>query len=170
MQPEMDREEDHRVEEIWSLLEPVIASAGMEILEIEYRRESIGWVLRIYIDSERGVSVDDCASVSRTVGDVLDVSEVIRNSYNLEVSSPGLDRPLRRWEQFQKHIGDVVEIRTISPLQDRRNFKGLLREASPERVVVESEGKNHDIPLTLVERARLLYFESAKRKAPHPAV
>ena len=160
----MNTEEDRLIEEIWSLLEPVIVSEGMEIVEIEYRRESVGWVLRIYIDNEKGVSVDDCAAISRTAGDVLDVADLIRNSYHLEVSSPGLDRPLRRWEHFRKYIGDIVEIRTISPLQSRRNFKGLLREASPDQIVIESEGKSHTIPLALVERARLLYFESEKHK------
>jgi len=165
-----DREEGHLIEEIWNLLEPVIVSGGMEIVEIEYRRESTGWVLRIYIDNERGVSVDDCATISRTVGDILDVSELIRNSYSLEVSSPGLDRPLRRWEQFQRYTGDIVEIRTSSALQGRRNFKGLLKEASPEQVVIEAEGKSHTISLQLIERARLLYFESEKRKMKNPPV
>jgi len=166
------KEEDHRIEDLWSLLEPVVASAGMEILEIEYRRESIGWVLRIYIDSEKGVSVDDCATTSRIVGDVLDVADLIPSSYHLEVSSPGLDRPLRRCEHFRKHTGDIVEIRTTSPLQNRRNFKGLLAEASSEQVVIEieSEGKSHTIPLLLIERARLLYFESVNRKSQHPIV
>jgi ribosome maturation factor RimP len=165
-----DREEDNLVEEIWNLVEPVIASEGMEILEIEYRRESIGWVLRIYIDNERGVSVDDCATISRIAGDVLDVADLIRNSYNLEVSSPGLDRPLRKWEQFQRYTGDIVEIRTTSPIQNRRNFKGLLKEASPDQVVIEINGKNQAIPMLLIERARLLYFESMKRKSEHSAV
>ncbi|MFZ2448850.1 MAG: ribosome maturation factor RimP [Syntrophobacteraceae bacterium] len=154
-----------RIEEIWNLLEPVVGAEGMEILEIEYRRESIGWVLRIFIDSERGVAVEDCAAISRVAGDVLDVADLIPTSYHLEVSSPGLNRPLRKWEQFKKQIGDIVEIRTISPVgQSRRNFKGTLKEASPESVTIECDGQDHTIPLPLVERARLLYFETMKRK------
>jgi ribosome maturation factor RimP len=167
---DIKKEEDHRIEDIWSLLEPVVASEGLEILEIEYRRESIGWVLRIYIDNEKGVSVDDCAGISRIVGDVLDVADLIPSSYHLEVSSPGIDRPLRRWEHFRKYTGDIVEIRTTSPLQNRRNFKGLLTEASSEQIVIESEGKSHTIPLLFIERARLLYFESTNRKSQHPTV
>jgi ribosome maturation factor RimP len=155
----VEKDDNRLVREIWDLLEPVVVSQGMEILEIEYRRESIGWVLRIFIDSENGVSVDHCATISRVAGDVLDVADLIPTSYHLEVSSPGLDRPLRKWEQFQKHVGDIVEIRTVAPLQARRNFKGPLKEASPEQVVVECDGKEYTIPLPLIERARLLNGE-----------
>ena len=138
----------------------MIAAQGMEILEIEYRRESAGWVLRIFLDSERGISVEDCAEISRIAGDLLDVADLIQTPYNLEVSSPGIDRPLRKLEHFQKYIGDIIEVRTISPIQNRRNFKGELKEASSEGVVIECEARNYSIPMSLIERARLLYFES----------
>jgi ribosome maturation factor RimP len=161
----LKKEEDELVSEIWNLLGPVIAAQGMEILEVEYRRESAGWVLRIFLDSERGISVEDCAAVSRTAGDLLDVTDVIPNPYTLEVSSPGIDRPLRRLEHFQKYIGHIIEVRTISPIQNRRNFKGELKEASSEGVVIECDAMNYSIPMSLIERARLLYFESMERKA-----
>ncbi len=160
----VEKEDNRFVREIWDLLGPVITSQGMEILEIEYRRESSGWVLRIFIDSESGISVDNCATVSRVAGDVLDVADLIPNSYHLEVSSPGLNRPLRKWEHFQQHVGDIVEIRTVVPLQARRNFRGPLREVSPEQIVVECDGKGYTIALPLIERARLLYFESIESK------
>jgi len=159
------KEEDELVSEIWNLLEPVIAAQGMEILEVEYRRESAGWVLLIFLDSERGISVEDCAAVSRVVGDLLDVTDLIPNAYNLEVSSPGIDRPLRRLDHFQKYIGYIIEVRTISPIQNRRNLKGELKEASSECVVIECEAGNYSISMSLIERARLLYFESMERKA-----
>jgi len=162
--PAVDKDAGRLVSEIWKLLEPVAASAGMEILEVEYRRESAGWVLRVFVDNEKGVAVDDCAMFSRMAGDVLDLADVIPNQYNLEISSPGLNRPLRKWEHFQKHIGDIIEIRTIAPLQaGRRNYKGMLKEATPESVVVESDGEDFTVPLLLMERARLLYFETKKR-------
>lgn len=160
----LKKEEDELVSEIWNFLEPVIAAQGMEILEVEYRRESAGWVLRIFLDSERGISVEDCAAVSRIAGDLLDVTDLIPNPYTLEVSSPGIDRPLRRLEHFQKYIGHIIEVRTISPIQDRRNFKGELKEASSEGVVIECDARNYSIPMSLIERARLLYFESMERK------
>lgn len=160
-----EEREARRRTEVWELLEPVVAAEGMEILEIEYRRESIGWVLRIYIDREDGISVDDCAKISRVASDVLDVADPIPTAYNLEVSSPGLNRPLRKWEQFKKYVGEFIEIRTATPMeQNRRNFKGVLKEATPEQVVIETDEIDHVIALPLIERARLLYFESAKRK------
>ena len=165
MAQQLKKEEDELVSEIWNLLEPVIAAQGMEILEIEYRRESAGWVLRIFLDSERGISVEDCAAISRIAGDLLDVADLIQNPYNLEVSSPGIDRPLRKLEHFQKYIGNIIEVRTISPIQNRRNFKGELKEASSEGVVIECDARSYSIPLPLIERARLLYFESMERKS-----
>ncbi len=160
----VDKDADRLVSEIWKLLEPVAASGGMEILEVEYRRESAGWVLRVFIDNEKGVAVDDCALFSRMAGDVLDVADVIPTAYNLEISSPGLNRPLRKWEHFKRHIGDIIEIRTIAPLQaNRRNYKGILKDATQESVVIESDAMDFTVPLLLIERARLLYFETKKR-------
>ena len=162
---QLRKEQDELIGEIWKLLEPVVGAQGMEILEIEYRRESAGWVLRIFLDSERGISVEDCAEVSRIAGDLLDVADLMQTPYNLEVSSPGIDRPLRRIEHFQKHIGDIIEVRTISPIHNRRNFRGELKEASSEGVIVECEARSYSIPMSLIERSRLLYFESAERKS-----
>ena len=159
------KKEDELIGEIENLLEPVVSSQGMEILGVEYRRESAGWVLRIFLDSERGVSVEDCAEISRVAGDVLDVADLIQIPYNLEVSSPGVDRPLRKPEHFEKVIGDIIEVRTISPVQNRRNFRGELKETSPEEVVLECDKRSYSIPMSLVERARLLYFESMERKS-----
>ncbi len=164
------KKEDELIGEVWNLLEPVIAAQGMEILEIEYRRESVGWVLRIFLDGERGITVEDCAEVSRTTGDLLDVSDLIHIPYNLEVSSPGIDRPLRKLDHFQKHIGDIIEVRTISPIQNRRNFKGELKQASFEGVVIDCEAGSYSIPMSVIERARLLYFESMERKSLSSAV
>jgi ribosome maturation factor RimP len=162
---QLRKEHDELIGEIWNLLKPVVGAQGMEILEIEYRRESAGWVLRIFLDSERGITVEDCAEVSRITGDLLDVADLIQTPYNLEVSSPGIDRPLRRLEHFRKYIGDIIEVRTISPLENRRNFRGELKEASFEGVIIECEAGSYSIPMSLIERARLLYFESMERKS-----
>ena len=159
------KKQEELIAEIWKLFHPVIAAQGMEILEIEYRRESVGWVLRIFLDGERGISVEDCAQISRIAGDLLDAADLIQVPYHLEVSSPGIDRPLRKLEHFQKYIGDIIEARTISPIENRRNFRGELKQASSEGVVIECEAGSYSIPMPLIERARLLYFESMKRKA-----
>lgn len=165
MAQQLKKEESELISEVWNLLEPVVEAQGMEILEIEYRRESAGWVLRIFLDSERGVSVEDCAQISRIAGDLLDAADLIQTPYNLEVSSPGIDRPLRKPEHFQKYIGNIIAIRTVSPIQERRNFKGRLKDASPEGVVLECDTRSYSIPVSLIERARLLYFQSMERKS-----
>ncbi|MGC9194579.1 MAG: ribosome maturation factor RimP [Syntrophobacteraceae bacterium] len=165
MAQDLKQEEGELIGRLWNLVEPVVGAQAMEVLEIEYRRESPGWVLRIFIDGPQGITVDDCAKISRGLGDLLDVADVIPVAYHLEVSSPGIDRPLRKLEHFQKHIGDVIELRTISPVQNRRNFKGLLKEASIEGLIVECDSNDYAIGMELIERARLLYFESLERKA-----
>lgn len=148
------------VKKIWDLTTPLITAEGMELVEVEYRRESQGWVLRLFVDRDGGVSVEHCAAVSRIVSDLLDVEDPIQGPYHLEVSSPGLDRPLRRWEHFQRQIGKVVTVRTRHPIGTRKNFKGTLVAAHPEGIRVECDGTPYDIPLDAVDRARLRYFES----------
>lgn len=151
------------IAEVWRLVEPVIQADGMDLIEVEYRREPHGWVLRLYMDQASGMSVDDCARMSDVVGDLLDVSDVIPNPYHLEVSSPGLDRPLRRPEHFQAQVGKVIEARTIDPIDGRRKFRGILREVSGEMITVDCDGREYRIPIPQVERARLRYFESGGR-------
>ncbi|MCL5405430.1 MAG: ribosome maturation factor RimP [Deltaproteobacteria bacterium] len=165
MAQELKQEEGELIGRIWNLVEPVIAARDMEVLDIEYRRESLGWVLRIFLDSQRGIRVEDCAEISRVVGEMLDSADLIPIAYNLEVSSPGIDRPLRKLEHFQKHIGDIIEVRTISPVQNRRNFRGALKEVSPEGLTVQCDSQDYSIGMPLIERARLLYFESLERKS-----
>jgi ribosome maturation factor RimP len=151
------------IAEIWKLVEPVIVAEGMELVEVEYRRESQGWVLRLFIDQEDGITVADCTRMSQVIGDLLDVSELIDHPYHLEVSSPGLDRPLRKPKHFQKHVGAIVEIRTsvpAVPTQNRRRFKGILVDVTSDTVMVDCEGQNFEIPFVSLERARLCYFES----------
>ncbi len=159
-------EEPHKtialVAQLWQLVEPVIGAEGMELIEVEYRCESQGWVLRLFIDQEDGITVDDCARISRVVGDLLDVADPIANPYHLEVSSPGLNRPLRRWEHFQQCIGRIVDVRTGTSIHNRRKFKGRLTDARPEGITVDCDGHPFDIALNQVERARLRYFESLK--------
>lgn len=159
----MESREARIIAEVWRLVEPVIQADGMDLIEVEYRREPHGWVLRLYMDQASGMSVDDCARISDVVGDLLDVSDVIPNPYHLEVSSPGLDRPLRRPEHFQAQVGKVIEARTIDPIDGRRKFRGILREVSGEMITVDCDGREYRIPIPQVERARLRYFESGGR-------
>lgn len=160
---EIDSKTAQRIDQVRELLEPVVQSEGMELVDVEYRRESHGMVLRLFIDREAGVTVNDCAKVSHVVGDLLDVSNLIPNAYHLEVSSPGLDRVLRKPEHFQKQIGNIIKVQTTTPIQERRKFKGILVDTKPEGITVNCEGHVFEIPLALVERARLCYFESLEK-------
>jgi ribosome maturation factor RimP len=150
------------IAEIWQLVEPVVRVEGMELVEVEYRCESHGWVLRLFIDQEDGITVDDCARISHVVGDLLDVADPIANQYHLEVSSPGLNRPLRKWEHFQRYLGSIVDVRASTSINNRRKFKGKLIESSPDGVTIDCDGQVFDIPFEFLERARLRYFESVK--------
>jgi len=152
--------------QIRGLVEPVIELEGMELVEVEYRRESTGWVLRLFVDKEGGVSVDDCARMSRVVSDLLDVADPIDTPYHLEVSSPGLDRPLRKADHFRRNVGSIVSVKTITPIEKRRKFKGILSGVDDEGITLELEGHAYRIPLAAIERARLCFFDSAERSGP----
>ena len=126
-----------------SLCEPLIAAEGLELLDLEYVREQGGWVLRLYVDLPGGVvGVEECARASHAVDRALDVEDVVPTGYSLEVSSPGLDRPLKKPLHFQQAKGKKVKVKTFGPLFEppRKNFVGLLAEADAEGVVVEVEG------------------------------
>ncbi len=163
MQESHEKKADHIIARIWTLTEPVLRSEGMELIEVEFRRESHGWVLRLYIDREEGVSVDDCAQVSRTLSDLLDVADPIEYPYHLEVSSPGLNRPLRKREHFARFVGSTVEVKTLSPVMERRNFKGILEKVDTHVIHVNCDSMTYEIPLENLDRARLKYFQSRSR-------
>lgn len=160
MQESHEKKADHIIAHIWTLTEPVLRSEGLELVEVEFRRESHGWVLRLYIDHEEGVSVDDCAQASRTLSDLLDVADPIEYPYHLEVSSPGLNRPLRKGEHFARFVGSMVEVKTLSPVMERRNFKGILEKVDTHVIHVNCDSMTYEIPLENLDRARLKYFQS----------
>jgi ribosome maturation factor RimP len=143
------------LEEIRQTVGPVLSSQGLELVDVEYRREASGWVLRIYIDREGGVNIDDCTEVSRELGTILEVRDLIPNAYILEVSSPGLTRPLKRLEDFQKFQGHLVKIKTFAPVEGRRNFKGKLLGVEGDLVQVEVDGRGYGIPQKSIAKANL---------------
>jgi ribosome maturation factor RimP len=124
------------------LAEPIVASLGMELLDVEFLHERDSWILRLFIDKLGGVGLEDCEAVSRSVETVLDVEDVVRHAYHLEVSSPGLDRPLKKPEHFRRVEGEKVRVKTFGPLGEppRRNFRGVLTEVGNEAVTVDVEG------------------------------
>lgn len=146
---------------VMALCEPLIAAEGLELLELEFQREHGGWVLRLFIDKPGGVvGVDECAIASRAVDKALDVEDLIPHEYSLEVSSPGLDRPLKKLAHFEAVKGQVVRIKTFGPMFEppRKNFLGTLSTVSSDAVTVEVEGAGpFTILLKDIARANLEY-------------
>lgn len=145
------------------LLEPILARDGYELVEVEWLREGGGWTLRLFIDREGGVGIDDCQAVSRTVEPVLDVEDFIEPAYSLEVSSPGVNRPLRRPRDFERFAGQRVKMKAFGPLESaaglpaRKQWSGTLRGIRDGRVEVEVDGKLHRIPVDRIAKANLEY-------------
>ncbi len=148
-------EREKLIQEVWELAEPVILARGLELVEVEWQREVRGWVLRLYIDKPGGVTLGDCVKISEIVGDLLDARDLIHHSYHLEVSSPGLERPLRKKEDFDRFAGDRVRIVLRAPLEGRKTFTGLLRGLEGDEVLVEVEEGLVRIPYGAIKKARL---------------
>ena len=143
------------VDRVREIIGPILFDEGMEWVDIEYRRESKGWVLRLYLDKEGGITLDDCAKVSREVGRTLDIEDVIQTPYTLEVSSPGLTRSLKTEKDFRTHFNRLIKLKTVDPIENRRQFKGKLLEVSENRIEIEIEGEVFQIPLSNVAKANL---------------
>ncbi len=145
------------VKRVWDLAESLVESEDMELIEVEYQREGRGWILRLYLDSEQGVTIADCTRISRQLGDLLDVEDFIPNTYTLEVSSPGFNRPLRRIRDFQRYLGHEVKVRVKEPYEGRRNFHGELRDISEEGITIFcKDGNVYVIPYDNIHRANLV--------------
>ena len=142
---------------IGDMLEPGIRSLGYELVGVEFQTGSkSGSLLRIYIDSEQGISADDCQKVSYQVSGVLDVEDPIPGHYTLEVSSPGLDRLLFRPEDFERFSGQLIKLRVAYPVEGRRRFKGLLLGMQDRNVVIRQDDMEISLPFDQVEQARLV--------------
>jgi ribosome maturation factor RimP len=148
----MEAEVERAVSEV---VEPIVISHGMELIDVEYRREARGWVLRIYIDKEGGVTLNDCVLVNNEAGPVIDVEDLIQSPYTLEVSSPGLNRILKKERDFERFKDRSVKIRTHDVVGKRRNFRGRLLGCTKGLIQVEVGGQVLDIPLSNVAKANL---------------
>jgi len=141
---------------IHKLIEPVVSALGYELVGIEYLAQGRRSLLRIYIDHTDGINVHDCERVSHQVSGVLDVEDAIRGQYTLEVSSPGLDRPLFTKEQFQRFIGSEVNIRLSIAQQGRKKFKGILRGIDDTNVFLHVDEEEISLPFNAIEKANLV--------------
>lgn len=143
---------------IREMAEILLGESGLELVDQEFRREGRGWVLRLFIDKPGGVSLDDCAAVSRELGDQIDVEDLIPSSYTLEVSSPGLDRPLKKEEDFLKQIGKMIELSTSAPLDGQSFFRGKMMDYQKGGLLLLADKKKiWEIPVSLIAKARLVF-------------
>ncbi len=146
-----------KVEDIvFDLAKPIIDRNNFELVEIEYKKEGADWYLRVYIDKEGGITIDDCESVSRELSDLLDEADPIEQSYIFEVSSPGIDRPLKTDRDYEKNNGKLVEVKLFSPLDGKKALEGILKGHNKEIVEIETDGKDIQIEKSSIALIRPL--------------
>jgi ribosome maturation factor RimP len=151
-------------EQVRRLLEPVLARDGFELVEVEWVRGGGRWTLRLYVDKAGGVGVDECQAVSHLVDPILDVSELIEPAYDLEVSSPGLERPLRKPTDFQRFAGQRARVKAYGPVAGtapgspgRKQWTGTLKGIKDGAVEIDVDGVPHRIPHDQIAKANLEY-------------
>lgn len=142
-------------DQLVELLQPVVASLGYELWELEYAAQSGGGLLRLYIDSAHGIKVADCERVSRAVSETMAVSDPITGRYTLEVSSPGLDRVLTKPEHFVRFTGEQVRLETTAAVNGRKRFVGRLTNVSEGLITLEIEGGAVSVPIAGIHKARI---------------
>jgi len=151
----VDESADRLTRTIRDFAEPLLADMGMELVDIQFRREGHGWVLRLFIDKEGGVAIDDCVAVSREVSAYLEVEDLISHAYHLEISSPGLERPLKKRADFDRFVGRLARIKVREPLGEQRVLIGTLRGLEDNAVLLELEKETVRIDLENIAKARL---------------
>lgn len=139
-----------------ALIEPVVTAMGFELWGIDYLSQGKHSRLVIYIDHADGVSVDNCADISRQVSAIMDVEDPIAGEYRLEVSSPGMDRPLFRLDQFSRYAGHHVALKLRAPFEGRRKFQGVLAGTEGDEVLVQIDGEEYCFPIDGIDQARVV--------------
>jgi len=145
-----------KLEQLQALLAPVVEALGYECWGLEFLSQGRHSLLRVYIDKAEGILIEDCETVSRQVSGVLDVEDPISGEYTLEVSSPGMDRPLFTLEQFARYVGEQVKIKLRVPFERRRNFQGILRGVEEQDVVVLVDDHEYLLPVDSIDKANII--------------
>ncbi|MDJ0941691.1 MAG: ribosome maturation factor RimP [Woeseiaceae bacterium] len=143
-------------EELAGLLEPTVERLGYELSDLEVKLGARNGIVRVFIDHPDGIGLDDCEKVSLAVSALLDVEDPIPGHYDLEVSSPGLNRKLTKVEHFQRFTGETVKVQMRFPIEGRKRFRGELKAADDETIVVEVDGEPHELPIATIDTARLV--------------
>lgn len=145
-----------KLEQLQALLAPVVEALGYECWGLEFISQGRHSLLRVYIDRPEGILIDDCEAVSRQVSGILDVEDPISGEYTLEVSSPGMDRPLFTLDQFARYVGEQVKIKLRTPFERRRNFQGILRGVEEQDVVVLVDDHEYLLPVDSIDKANII--------------
>ncbi|MGR9051213.1 MAG: ribosome maturation factor RimP [Gammaproteobacteria bacterium] len=143
-------------EHLVNLIEPIVEGLGFECVGIEYNPHPHHGLLRIYIDHEQGITVDDCSKVSHQISGALDVEDPIQGNYQLEISSPGDDRPFFKIAQFERFLGATVNVNLFKPIEKRRKITGSIEKVEDGRVFVKDGGTVYEIPFQAMSKARLV--------------
>jgi ribosome maturation factor RimP len=154
---------DPTLTRVWQLAAPLAEGEGMEIVDIDFRHEGSrgGRVLRLYLDKEGGPNMDDLSRVSRQLSELLDAQDTIEGAYTLEVSSPGINRPLKRPAHFARFVGKRIRVRTRDLIDGRRSFLGILGQVVEDTVILTQEGKRYQIPISMIEKSNYEHDWSA---------
>lgn len=153
----MSRHEDYE-QRTEKLLQPILEKNNYELYDVEFIKEGGSWYLRVYIDKDSGITIDDCELVSKALSDLLDEHDFISESYMLEVSSPGLGRRLKRDKHFEKSIGEEVEVKLFRPIDKKKDFVGVLKSFDDDVITIELEDKSiMEIPRNQISSVRLTF-------------
>ncbi len=151
-------------EKLDALIRTTVTGLGYELWGFEYRPQTESALLRVFIDSEQGITVDDCGRVSHQLGAALDVDDLIPVAYILEVSSPGIDRVLFIPAHYTPYVGKQIKVRTRLPVERRRNFVGKLKDANDTHIFMDLEGTVYEIPYDIIDRGRVVLDIRPQRK------
>ncbi len=146
---------DEVVRRAWEELEPELVEQGYELVEVEYGQHGSTWFLRLYIDCEDGVTIDNCAEVSQFLSPLLDKLDFLDGRYTMEVSSPGIDRPVRKAVDFSRYLGERIRVQTIEPVAGRRRIKGVLRGFEDGLIRVETDDAAYEVHIENLKKANL---------------
>ncbi len=145
-----------KTEQLQAMIAPAVEALGYEMWGVEYHSHGRQPLLRVFIDGENGITVEDCAAASRQISAVLDVEDPISSEYTLEVSSPGMDRPLFTLDQFGRYTGEWVKLKLRAPFEGRRNFRGVLRGVEGDEVVLVVDNEEYLLPIELIDKANIV--------------
>jgi len=143
-------------EKLQLIVENAVESLGYELVGVEFLARDKSSLLRVYVDKEQGITLEDCEAVSHQLSGVMDVEDPIAGNYQLEISSPGLDRPIFKASDFQRFSGQQVKIKLARPLDGRKNFTGFLKGLQEDDVVIEMDGQDIHLSLASIDQARLI--------------